>query len=371
MSFRSRKDLERLSYRSLFFSSPAGWAARKNTTKCVWLAVAFGSTFTAAKNRGMKKLSLALSFSLTALGASAQPVLDKLFDFAAGDEYVFQKLATGQSFDTTGIPTVGTNLTWNFSTLQLNPTVYRDTVIAPSQSVFPASFPTATYVFKEHSGLQQYYRKRNDTIMYLGSNYGGVPTVLNPGGITVILPATHAASGNNNFGVTPTQIPGGATWTYWGRYNAFGSLQFPGGVTVQNVGLYIVTGGQSGLRYTDYIWAQPGKKDPVMRIQWRHQGGVTTIEHLYVSVASLTGIVEGLATASNQLKIFPNPATDVVQVQSDMAIRGLELFDATGRLLRKSQTISMDVKGLAGALYLLKATTKESGHRVGWLHVKE
>lgn len=319
----------------------------------------------------MKTFTLTFLLAASVLGASAQPVLNNLFDFVPGDEYVFRKLAPGQSLDTVGIPTVGAGLTWNFSTLQLSPTINRDTVIAPSQSAFPASFPTATYVFKEHSGLQQYYRKRNDTVMYLGSNAGGMPTVFNPGGMTIILPANYGPSGNNIFGVTPTQIPGGATWTYWGRYNAYGTLQLPGGVTVPNVGLYVVSGGDASQRYTDYMWAQPGKKDPVMRVQWRHTGGVTTVNHLYVSVASLTGIEEAQTSTDSGLGIFPNPAKGTVQVRSGTAIRTLTLCDATGRLLRTSEGATMDVSGLPRGVYLLRATSKDGTRRSGWLQVAE
>jgi hypothetical protein len=301
----------------------------------------------------MKKIYFVFTVLTLPILANSQPVIDKLFDFQSGDEYVFRKLAAGQSLDTSMFQSRGTGLTWNMSALNLEPTIYRDTVLSPASSAFPASFPTATYVFKEHSGLQQYYRKRNDTVMYLGSNYGGVPTAYNPGGITVILPATYAASGNNIFASTPTTIPGGATWTYYGRYNAYGTLTLPGGVTVPNVGLYVVSGGDGGLRFTDYMWAVAGRKDPVVRIQFRHQSGQTTVEHMYVSNSALnpTAVLTTSRSSAAKLVVYPNPAADVVNLSLDGAIGAVRIYDMLGGIVLQTKSANLNISKLVPGTY--------------------
>jgi hypothetical protein len=310
----------------------------------------------------MRNTYLLVLLLLVGKTAVAQPVIDKLFDFQPGDEYVFRKLAAGQALDTSMFPSRGTNLSWNMSTLNLDTTLSRDPVLAPASSDFPSSFPTATYVFKEHSGLQQYYRKRADTIMYLGSNYNNMPTVYNPGGITVLLPATYAASGYNNFAPATTTIPGGAVWTYYGRYNASGTLQLPGGNSFQNVGLYVISGGDASIRFTDYMWAVPGRKDPLVRIQFRHQGGSTTVEHMYVSTNALApaGIGQSQMSEPQQLSVYPNPAAEQLFIDNDKPLTAVKVYNMQGSLVFTGSHRTIATGHLPACNYIIVAAFKDA-----------
>jgi hypothetical protein len=70
----------------------------------------------------------------------------------------------------------------------------------------------------------------------------------------------------------------------------------------------------------------------------------------------------GLGEAStNLLNVFPNPATDVLQVVSSQPLQQLQLLDATGRVVRETTTDSatarLDVRGLSTGVYMLRAET--------------
>jgi subtilisin-like proprotein convertase family protein len=57
------------------------------------------------------------------------------------------------------------------------------------------------------------------------------------------------------------------------------------------------------------------------------------------------------------VRIFPNPASDMVFIESDKAISNLELFSATGQLVYSSQSEippSIDLKNYLGGLYFVK-----------------
>jgi len=66
------------------------------------------------------------------------------------------------------------------------------------------------------------------------------------------------------------------------------------------------------------------------------------------------------------MHVFPNPASEVIQVHFDQPAPALlQLYDVNGRLLRREQTAfgtlshRMDVRGLPNGMYWLKAQSKE------------
>ena len=178
----------------------------------------------------MKKTLLFFATTLFGTGAIAQPVIDKLYDFQPGNSFAYKVLTTGINVDTATIATTGAGVTWDFTALSLDNALRTDSIKSLATSSFPASFPGATYVFREHSGVQQYYRKSGDTILYMGNDFGGRANLFTPNARTIILPATWAASGSNNY--APMNVnAAGSPWVYAGRYNAWGTLKLPGGAT--------------------------------------------------------------------------------------------------------------------------------------------
>lgn len=307
-----------------------------------------------------KQLTFLVAMLLTTAGF-AQPILDKLYDFQPGVSYTYKILTTSTNIDTNSIATVGQNVSWDFSSYNLDPTIFTDSIKTLAGSSFPAAFVGATYVFKEHSGLQQYYRKSGDSILYMGNDYGGRVNRFLPDALTIILPGTYAATGNNNYGPMSVNAAG-PTWIYTGRYNAVGSLKLPGGATFQNVGLYIVRGGDASQTYSDYMWARAGDAQPLMRIQFRITPGSCQVYHSYFPTSSLnpTSVVHN-AAGNSALTLYPNPTTKALHFKGTTTPRIVAVTDMAGKKvdLAKYESGSnvVNVAALSPGLYLLTVTT--------------
>ncbi len=294
--------------------------------------------------------------SLAANAAMAQPVIDKLFDYSPGNTYTYRKLQSGSLIDTGTIPTVGANLTWNLSALHFDATIYTDSIIDYASSIYNTSFPGCTYVFKEYIGLEQYYRKSGDTILYMGNSYS--PNQYSPNPPVVKFPGTFSLAPNNVYGPVTTNVVGSGTWTYYGRYNAYGTLQL-GGSTLTNVALYLTHGGMSTVSFTDYMWVRQGEKDPLFRIQFIHQGGTTTVNLGYATPFAL-GVDQ--AAAEIKASISPNPCSDVLTITAADEISSVMVYDVSGRVMMNevvnSSNTKLDIRGLAAGLYFVKLTAK-------------
>lgn len=62
---------------------------------------------------------------------------------------------------------------------------------------------------------------------------------------------------------------------------------------------------------------------------------------------------------SGQLKVYPNPATDKLQIQTDLQLKDIEVADITGRLLYITTAKTIDCSGFANGVYFIRATTEK------------
>lgn len=92
------------------------------------------------------------------------------------------------------------------------------------------------------------------------------------------------------------------------------------------------------------------------------EGSTNSDFNFYVDNFSINNyIIDGLGFDENQLeklKVFPNPATDVVTISNDVAISNVELFDTNGRRLLHvavdANSTAIDVSSFASGTYFLR-----------------
>ncbi len=65
--------------------------------------------------------------------------------------------------------------------------------------------------------------------------------------------------------------------------------------------------------------------------------------------------IENLHTLAGHIRIYPNPTTDFVHIQSPVKIK-VAITDITGRTIRKTDAGHISLKDLAGGIYLLRIT---------------
>jgi hypothetical protein len=59
------------------------------------------------------------------------------------------------------------------------------------------------------------------------------------------------------------------------------------------------------------------------------------------------------------VRLVPNPARDVVQVQTAAHVQSIRLLDLTGKVIREAATAAMEVADLPAGLYLMQVQTAQ------------
>ena len=67
----------------------------------------------------------------------------------------------------------------------------------------------------------------------------------------------------------------------------------------------------------------------------------------------------GIITVDENLSIYPNPATDVIRINSSYDVQRIEIFNMQGQLVKMEfgNVDNISVKDLANGMYTLKLTT--------------
>ena len=83
--------------------------------------------------------------------------------------------------------------------------------------------------------------------------------------------------------------------------------------------------------------------------------GCNTESILEVTVGT-GGINENLAS---KVRIFPNPAKDILYIESELPFTSIEIFNQSGQKLLHSENLTTDISGLPGGTYLVKVFDKK------------
>ncbi len=70
-----------------------------------------------------------------------------------------------------------------------------------------------------------------------------------------------------------------------------------------------------------------------------------------------------LNNTGTSLKVFPNPASDVINISSDKNIKHVELYNASGQLLLKNSNTKINVSSLEQGIYFIKITLSDRIHK--------
>lgn len=75
-----------------------------------------------------------------------------------------------------------------------------------------------------------------------------------------------------------------------------------------------------------------------------------------VSVANANTLGVSVGTHKNNVKIYPNPANDVVNIAADIAVHSIEIYSMTGKLIKtfSKDTKQINVSDLSSGIYLLR-----------------
>lgn len=93
-----------------------------------------------------------------------------------------------------------------------------------------------------------------------------------------------------------------------------------------------------------------------------------SMSHVFRVLDTTTGI-DSEKTGKTEIKIYPNPVTDVLYLESDEEVKTATLFDISGRILKAEygNIEQINVTDLPKGFYILKTTTqsgKQSTHKI-------
>ncbi|MFM7758180.1 MAG: T9SS type A sorting domain-containing protein [Crocinitomicaceae bacterium] len=108
---------------------------------------------------------------------------------------------------------------------------------------------------------------------------------------------------------------------------------------------------------TEYEWIGQNKKDVLLKIVVNNAQGTEQIQAIEYQDIYL-GLDAGLIENDFQVSAFPNPTTDLIQVNSDVIIKNVILLDAKGLTLEEqvsvdSKKISLNLDAYSAGIYFL------------------
>jgi len=62
---------------------------------------------------------------------------------------------------------------------------------------------------------------------------------------------------------------------------------------------------------------------------------------------------------SNKINVFPNPTTGNLNIETDLKIQEIEIYNASGRILQKEKTTSFELKNRSAGIYFIKIKTSD------------
>jgi hypothetical protein len=321
------------------------------------------------------KLSL-LFYVITLLGYSQTPIMH--YESAPLSNYAI--INNGIVIDQS--PS-GANVVWDFSNLATtigNTTT--DTYASPTPeetTIYPGTTSVITTT-DNGSGQNKYFTKNSSmTITVTGAtrpdltlNYSSDNALLGTFPMSYGTATTDAVAGNISF----TTSNGTFAGTIDTQVDAYGTLNIPdlgngvynGSVTrlksVQNLNLSLgFISGTAVLTFYNYYDASNGNlvfRTSTVTINSPFFSDTSTVME---SLLSVTLEVNNSKLSGNQLKIYPNPVTDVLNISTNSSIvmRAIEIRDISGREVLKVEgnNTSLSVSHLQSGLYIATITTQK------------
>jgi hypothetical protein len=310
----------------------------------------------------MKTISL-ISCSIFAIQLAAQPVITHQIFPIAGNK-------TTMYVDTTPpLPgSAGSNLTWNFSGLDLHYPVERF-YKTPSSTTYSSDFPNATLVRTDayNYGLSYWNVSSTQAIYYGFIETGVASQQFNDNPVVYYkFPMTYGMTYADN--LTAFTMPGALTG--YGVYNfvadGWGTVQLPGR-TISNClrtksTMYIGDSTINSYSLTnEYSWFSQQYKEPVLVIVKVVINGI-----LYYNYAIYNNLMTSdiVANGTKKIQIFPNPSTSEIFIDGiDNMAEAHELIitDISGKIVHvsdpQSNDLRIDISSLSSGMYILQVRT--------------
>ncbi|TDP57807.1 T9SS type A sorting domain-containing protein [Flavobacterium dankookense] len=181
---------------------------------------------------------------------------------------------------------------------------------------------------------------------------------------------TGTFSGSSNTGTTtacsPTSLQD--VWYSFIATDPTMSVQLTNGVGV-NLGMEILSGSCAGSSFvcdnsststsSEFYLNNNFTVGETYFIRVYHTEAVLLTTSFNICVQNPTLSIE--ENALNQFKIYPNPATDFIDIQYDGILSKVEIYDSIGKIVAKTDKNRIDISNLSIGIYLVKIVNQNGG----------
>ena len=320
----------------------------------------------------MKKLiTLSVSSILSISGLFAQPVFENTVFPIIGDFVNYISLSDGQGI----LPgTTGSNVTWDFSNLNLTGSNFSISYIDPSSTGNSSLFPEAN-IAKYYSANQiEYYKKTNDSLNFYGDATTGVGVRYyhNPR-LNLKVPFNFGESFSDDFAsnfINGNGFSVTRTGTVQSTFDGYGTLVLPN-ITIPNcirikTARYVhdIQGSTVNNTYdTLYHWYAPNVRDYII---YYYSTTISGTNYAFGNVRNYLDInsISELNNGDNLIDIYPNPTSEslTISLPENASTTDCILFDNAGKEVKRFSVSGgenlVDVSELDNGIYFIQMDTE-------------
>ncbi|MBT8266138.1 MAG: T9SS type A sorting domain-containing protein [Bacteroidia bacterium] len=155
----------------------------------------------------------------------------------------------------------------------------------------------------------------------------------------------------------------GVTEIYSVMYTVAGSLPALEDPTVDFPNAIVVDGFASGTPdRTEYMWSPATVRDGVLASDLENSANyLNGAANVDLSLVAFTNLTLSLNNEIIELKVYPNPVSNILNINANEIVSHVELYDINGRLvLETKNSIQLNVSQISEGLYLLKITVQDN-----------
>lgn len=299
----------------------------------------------------MKKLYASFSlFTFFAVSAAAQPTLTGAnINPTVGESFLVHTIPY------TAPGNAGANVTWNFSSVASTGTTTLG-YVSPSSTPFGSNFPNATVALSVGSGAYDYYSGTSTAYSREGSSNSSTYIPYSDPEKLLSYPVTFNSTSTDNLysSYTSNSIPLTRSGTTTSTADGYGTLILPYGTLTDVMRVKIVQDYQDYYQSTQfydyqvtiYVWYKAGIHYPVFSLTSMSVNGGAPTEYGSYLDASAVGVGLNESAIAQSLTVFPNPSSDLVNVNLNLA---------------SSSDLNISVINMLGEAVIISATEKTSG----------
>ncbi|MGB2127888.1 MAG: T9SS type A sorting domain-containing protein [Flavicella sp.] len=98
----------------------------------------------------------------------------------------------------------------------------------------------------------------------------------------------------------------------------------------------------------------------VLNQAWTPKQPYTALRQINFKIGSETSLSNASIEKKSNYEIFPNPSSDIINIQGDSPLESIKLYDITGSLVYATGPVSsIDVRSFVSGVYLLEIKTEE------------